>query len=536
MNNRVMTLAVIGLAFVGALFIFTSGASASSAVFQENTPTPTATQWWPTPVGTWTTIEPLPTARVGVGTFVPIIQTPTALPARDYSCPSGVPVGWGVVTPDPAWLASCYNCVPRPTLGVATVLPTRTPIPTRTPVLFGTPSYTGTVTATPTATATVTPSVEITSVMPITENVYLDWSFRSAFDGGSDQGYMHCLPSDMGGTHTEPPPTQNTLDHNYIEMVGLWASATHPESDRSRSSWCQNYFGGSYAQSPTGTVNIDTDLFPYGVPISFTVNRLGVGNASVAKMGFTFNDGYFLEYQVSEAGVPESHVYTNDTPGRRVTGVVYQFGLSSFPPGSVSTIWADGFGLACGGVDPWLTPLVDQGVLGVILGDTYFSNWYPGYTYTYAITGVYSMPDAWSDMLDRVWPSGYYGLNNASVHAGDFKSCQQTTGAEFDILIPLTPTPWASPTPSVRVCDVVKPMVTGTLGLPTLPIPEVALGECMFFGAFNVPLINVATPNVYVCINSIRFGTFEIFGQFILMDDLLTLVTAYFCLRWLLDS
>jgi len=76
---------------------------------------------------------------------------PTVLPTLDYSnldCPTGTPVGWGTVTPDPGWLVMCEQCIPQ------TALPTSTPRPsTPDPSVTGTPA-----TATPTATLEVTPT------------------------------------------------------------------------------------------------------------------------------------------------------------------------------------------------------------------------------------------------------------------------------------------------------------------------------------------------------------------------------------------
>lgn len=87
-----------------------------------------------------------------VPTYEPLFKTPTPLPPESYTCPTGLPIGWGTVTPGVMWSANCGNC-----------LLTLTPHPTNTPgsyELTQTAVFTGTpgVTLTPTSTVTPTPA------------------------------------------------------------------------------------------------------------------------------------------------------------------------------------------------------------------------------------------------------------------------------------------------------------------------------------------------------------------------------------------
>ena len=51
--------------------------------------------------------EPTPT-----NTLEPFYKTPTPRPDINYSCPDGIPEGWGDYEPDPTWLFHCSHCLP----------------------------------------------------------------------------------------------------------------------------------------------------------------------------------------------------------------------------------------------------------------------------------------------------------------------------------------------------------------------------------------------------------------------------------------
>jgi len=59
-------------------------------------------------------------------TFRALFPTQTAEPTQDYSCPAGVPAGWGTVTPNAYWSLQCGSCSP------SQVYPTGTPFPVST--------------------------------------------------------------------------------------------------------------------------------------------------------------------------------------------------------------------------------------------------------------------------------------------------------------------------------------------------------------------------------------------------------------------
>jgi hypothetical protein len=126
------------------------------------------------------TVDPRATAHP---TLTPIGVQPTSITlgsAVDFSCPSGVPAGFGTVTPSTDWLYACSACLPT---GTAVDLSTSTPGVTHTPVFggtpepcqtsavggedcnfpTGTPSATGTPVGTGTPVSTVLPSLPCTS-------------------------------------------------------------------------------------------------------------------------------------------------------------------------------------------------------------------------------------------------------------------------------------------------------------------------------------------------------------------------------------
>jgi len=64
----------------------------------------------PTPEVTRT---PRPTSTPGppTPTFSPLFPTETQGPTPDYNCPTGQPIGAGVVTPNPSWKLNCGHCL-----------------------------------------------------------------------------------------------------------------------------------------------------------------------------------------------------------------------------------------------------------------------------------------------------------------------------------------------------------------------------------------------------------------------------------------
>lgn len=77
----------------------------------------------PTPVVT-NTPRPPNTPQPPTPTFSPLFPTETQGPTPDYSCPTGQPVGAGVVTPNPSWKLNCGHCLtPVPGYVWATIPP-----------------------------------------------------------------------------------------------------------------------------------------------------------------------------------------------------------------------------------------------------------------------------------------------------------------------------------------------------------------------------------------------------------------------------
>ena len=101
----------------------------------------------PEPTSNVPTLTPGPTA-----TYRPLYVTGTPEPTMDYACPTGNPIGAGVVTPNPTWKFNCGHCVtevpgyvwatvppPAATLDWekwlnATAAPAFTPTPVGTPI------------------------------------------------------------------------------------------------------------------------------------------------------------------------------------------------------------------------------------------------------------------------------------------------------------------------------------------------------------------------------------------------------------------
>lgn len=81
-------------------------------------------------------VKYIPDVDTPTATFHPYFSTPTAAPTVDTSCQGGLPVGWGSVTPDAAWLSYCRSCVNQGlTQGAMTATATASNTPTMTATL-----------------------------------------------------------------------------------------------------------------------------------------------------------------------------------------------------------------------------------------------------------------------------------------------------------------------------------------------------------------------------------------------------------------
>lgn len=126
-------------------------------------------------------------------TLTPIVLTPTQIPLNsgasvDFSCPVGVPAGYGTVTPSTEWEIACGHCFPTNT---PPAFYTSTPGPTHTPWGHGgtaLPPICITVpaggeecyvpTLTPEATETLIPTVTSTVISTATLSPYVNFSVR----------------------------------------------------------------------------------------------------------------------------------------------------------------------------------------------------------------------------------------------------------------------------------------------------------------------------------------------------------------------
>ncbi len=79
------------------------------------------------------------TTNTPTATWEPLIKTATPQPPRDYSCPEGLPIGWGMVTPGALWSSGCGPCMqtltPRPTSTPFWPSATPDPLVSATPTL-----------------------------------------------------------------------------------------------------------------------------------------------------------------------------------------------------------------------------------------------------------------------------------------------------------------------------------------------------------------------------------------------------------------
>jgi hypothetical protein len=138
-----------------------------------------------------------------VPTFTQITSLPTNVPlggAVDLSCPSGVPSGWGVVTPSTDWLYACGQCLPT---GTALAFYTSTPGATHTPVWADNPPYCITAPAggevcytpsAPTGIPSSTPTA-INTLVPPTVSPTVG-SYPAVTCGSSTSAYVDCTQVD----------------------------------------------------------------------------------------------------------------------------------------------------------------------------------------------------------------------------------------------------------------------------------------------------------------------------------------------------
>lgn len=153
---------VLGL--FSALFLLTLATSSASAEAMQakNTPNNTEVQQ---------TLDAL-----GTPTFEAYFPTSTSFFDMDNTCPTGIPLGYGTVTPGLMWEAQCGNCAAQVTLSA-------TPAPTLT-ITPGGP------TLTPAPTATTTPD-------PLWE-LHFESSVGSAYSAGSAPFVMSVNPEVAG--------------------------------------------------------------------------------------------------------------------------------------------------------------------------------------------------------------------------------------------------------------------------------------------------------------------------------------------------
>lgn len=161
LRSRLFVLLLLAFGLAGAfLFSSTSTASAQHCVGPDGSPcTPT----------------PGPSPTPGIPTWEPFFQTPTPGPTIDARCPLGQIVGFGTVTPDPAWSQTCSVCVSTqiPTAVWPTQPVTMTPYPTVTvsgtsiAAVTVTPTRIVTLTVAPTPTPTPTPNFTYTTITVI---------------------------------------------------------------------------------------------------------------------------------------------------------------------------------------------------------------------------------------------------------------------------------------------------------------------------------------------------------------------------------
>lgn len=95
-----------------------------------------------------------------------LFKTPTPAPTKNIACPSGTPVGWLTLTPDPLWMLNCAECI----YGASPITATMT---APAWLLTSTPGYSLTQTAILTNTATVTPNAtETPTITPTSYNQF----------------------------------------------------------------------------------------------------------------------------------------------------------------------------------------------------------------------------------------------------------------------------------------------------------------------------------------------------------------------------
>lgn len=165
-----------------------------------------------------------PTASATVTSNVPYVPTIVPIDEHSFDCSEGTPVGWGTLTPNPAWGMLCGQCAPIDDLSY-----TRTPVPaTVTPYAYycggddtvSTPTgpdclpvYGSTATSTPVGVGSPTPTLDPT------EGIFL-W-------GGCNTSDVSCTEVSPNYWHITKINGNRDGEANWNQQFGFSVSSTH---------------------------------------------------------------------------------------------------------------------------------------------------------------------------------------------------------------------------------------------------------------------------------------------------------------------
>ena len=185
----------------------------------------------------------------------PVFKTGTPVPTNNYWCPSGLPAGWGTVTPEPWWSMNCGNCN-------LTLTP---PAATMTSIY---PTPTGTLTATPTATSVPSSVLKLQVISPISHTDIFEF-------GGAGHVYqVPILPQHVGKVvGLEMLARENSASDRfslYYEWGGFWAQVfnfnvgqwygVHPRTSQSQ---IESFIGEDLWPGSVTEAQIDSDYRNY---------------------------------------------------------------------------------------------------------------------------------------------------------------------------------------------------------------------------------------------------------------------------------